>query len=465
MKTIFESDFLWGASTSAHQTEGAYNLDGKGLSVQDTRPRDNKDICDFTQAVDFYHHYEEDILLLKEMGIKVFRFSIAWTRIYPDGTGALNPIGIEHYHKVIDTCIKHGIEPLITLYHFDLPQTLEDKGGWLNRETIFAFENYAKTLFTEYGTKVKYWLTINEPNIMLLVDKKILGRAYDTKQRYQMFHHLMLAEKLAMKACHEIIQGSMIGPVPNISIVYPATSKPEDNQASMVFNAVRNWMYLDFSCKGKYNPIAWNYLREKDALPTIFPEDEEIMKSSYPDFVSVNYYSSVTVEFPEDNVDRMDGISDQQSEDIMEKGFFKGFTNPYLKKNEFNWTIDPLGLQTTLEHVNDRYGLPIIITENGLGAYDTLENGEIHDSYRIAYLKEHIEACYKAIENGVDLIGYSPWSAIDLVSVHEGIAKRYGFIYVDRDELDPREMKRYKKDSYYWYKKLIETQGESLQGE
>ncbi|QIK68833.1 glycoside hydrolase family 1 protein [Erysipelothrix sp. HDW6C] len=463
--TTFPKDFLWGASISAHQTEGAYATDGKGLSVQDTRPRDNKDICDFTVASDFYHNYKEDIRLLHELGLKVFRFSIAWTRIFPTGVGLINPEGVTHYHDVIDTCLSYGIQPMITLYHFDLPQSLEDTGGWSNRATVNAFEDYARFLFTEYGSKVKYWLTINEPNIMLLVDKKILGKHIPLKEKYQQFHHIMIAEKLAFKACHELVEGGQIGPVPNISIVYPATSKPLDNQASLYFNSIRNWLYLDFACKGIYNPIALDYLRQKDVVPQMEPGDDAIMKSAYPDFISVNYYSSVTVEYPEADVDMMDGISDQQSEDIMEKGFYKGYTNTFLTKNEFNWTIDPLGLKTTMQHINDRYALPMMITENGLGAYDTLENGEIHDDYRIAYIREHLKACLEAMSSGITLLGYSPWSAIDLVSVHEGMQKRYGFIFVDRTEKDEKQLKRYRKDSFYWYQDIIKTHGETLQKE
>lgn len=459
----FPQDFLWGASLSAHQSEGAYDADGKGLSVQDTRPRDKHDICDFKVASDHYHHYKEDIALLAEMGLKVFRFSIAWTRIFPEGTGKVNQAGVDHYSDVIDTCLQHGIQPIITLYHFDLPQALEDLGGWSSLATVAAYEQYCRFVFKEYGERVKYWLTINEPNIMLLVDKKILGKEIPLKEKYQQFHHLMIAEKLAIKACHELIAGGKIGPTPNISIVYPATSKPKDNQAALYFNSIRNWLYLDFSVKGIYNPVAKDYLMRKGVMPEVSEADEALMKEHIPDFVAVNYYSSVTVEFPENADDMMNGISDQQSEDIMERGFYKGYTNPFLEKNEFNWTIDPLGLQTTLQHIDDRYQIPMIITENGLGAYDVLtDDGQIHDAYRIDYLQKHLQACKDAIAAGVKLIGYSPWSAIDLVSVHEGISKRYGFIYIDRDEQDVKQLKRYRKDSFYWYQQVISTNGSEL---
>lgn len=458
MTHTFPDNFLWGASISAHQTEGAYQEDGKGLSVQDTRQRDNHAIADFKVASDHYHHYKEDIKLLSEMGINVFRFSIAWTRIFPDGRGAVNEPGLQHYSDVIDELLKYQIQPFITLNHFDLPQALEDEGGWGVRSTVDAFVHYAETVFQAYGDRVKNWLTINEPNIMLLVDKKILGKEIPIQEKYQQFHHLMIAEKYVFKRCHELITDGKIGPVPNISLVYPATSKPIDNQAALYFNSVRNWAYLDFSCFGRYNTVFKDYLKQNDVQITFAPEDEALMKTAFPDYIAMNFYTTVTVEKPLAKKEMANGISDQQSEDIMEWGFYKGFTNPYLEKNEFNWTIDPLGLKTTLQTLYDRYNLPIIITENGLGAKDELtDDGAIHDQYRIDYLMQHIEQCGAAIEAGVNLIGYSPWSAIDLVSVHEGISKRYGFIYVDRTEEDTKEMKRYKKDSFYWYQDVIQT--------
>ncbi|MBP2657731.1 MAG: glycoside hydrolase family 1 protein [Firmicutes bacterium] len=461
--TKFPENFLWGASSSAHQIEGAYQEDGKGLSVQDTRERHNDDICDFKVASDHYHHYVEDIKLLGELGLKVYRFSISWTRIYPNGTSEINQKGVDFYNRLIDEIIKNKIEPLVTIYHFDLPQALEDQGGWSNRATVAAYENYARTVFSLFGDRVKHWVTINEPNIMLLVDEKVLGKKIPITEKYQENHHMMIAEKKAFKACHEIVDNGKIGPVPNISIVYAATSKPKDVLAAHYFNSLRNWLNLDIACLGRYNATAWGYFKEKGIEPTITEEDKRLIESEKPDFIAFNYYTSVTVEFPENNSDGKDGISDQQSEDILEKGFFKGFTNPYLKKNQFGWTIDPLGLRTTLQQIYDRYQLPLIITENGLGAYDKLEsNNVVNDNYRISYLRDHLEQCLIAINEGVDLRGYSPWSAIDLVSVHEGIRKRYGFIYVDRDEKETKSLKRIKKQSFYWYQKLIQTNGVSL---
>lgn len=461
--TKFPENFLWGASSSAHQIEGAYQEDGKGLSVQDTRERHNLNICDFKVASDHYHHYKEDIKLLSELGLKVYRFSISWTRIYPNGTGEINQKGVDFYNRLINEIIKNKIQPLVTIYHFDLPQALEDEGGWSNRATIKAYENYAKTLFSLFGDRVKHWVTINEPNIMLLVDKKVLGKKIPITEKYQQNHHMMIAEKKAFRACHEIVVHGKIGPVPNISVVYAATAKPKDVLAAHYFNSLRNWLNLDIACLGRYNTTAWGYFKEKGIEPIITAEDKNLIESEKPDFIAFNYYTSATIEFPDENTDGTDGISDQQSEDILDKGFFKGFTNPYLQKNQFGWTIDPLGLRTTLQELYDRYHLPLIITENGLGAYDQVEADQsVNDPYRISYLRDHLEQCLHAIKAGVDLRGYSPWSAIDLVSVHEGIRKRYGFIYVDRDETELKDLARIRKQSFYWYQKLIQTNGASL---
>ena len=457
MKT--EKKFLWGASLSAHQTEGAVDVDGKQPSVQDTRQRDNHEIADFTVAVDHFHHYQEDIDLLKGMGVTALRLSFAWTRII-QVDGSVNERGLKHYDDVIDYLLKQDILPIVTTYHFDLSDHLEQAGGWTNSDTVQAYSEYVEVLFKHFGDRVKHWLTINEPNIMLLADQKIVGFHRENPARYASFYNLMIAEKIAIKKCHELVEGGQIGPVPNISIVYPLSSKPADVRAALTFNAVRNWAYLDFSVKGRINPILQAHLKDMGITLEIQPEHLELVQNNRPDFIGLNYYTSATVSFPQPGEAKLAGVSDQQSEDVYEPGAYKGVTNPFLKKNEFNWTLDPLGLQTTLEVTNDRYEIPIMITENGLGAYDELTaDHQIHDQYRIDYLQQHLAAIEQAQKNGVPVCGYLPWSAIDLISVHEGIAKRYGFIYVDRTDKDLKELKRYPKDSYYWFKQVIEKGG------
>lgn len=462
----FPKDFLWGASTSAYQVEGAYNEDGKGLSVQDTKTLP-EGTADFKVSSDHYHHYKEDVKLFAEMGFKTYRFSIAWTRIIPNGTGEVNEKGIEFYSNLIDELLKYNIEPLVTMYHFDLPDALQKKGGWSNRETVDAFYEYAKVLFERFGDRVKYFLTINEQNMMILHGAAIgtvnKGIENVEKELYKQNHHMMLAQAKVMDLCHKMCKNSKIGPAPNISSVYPASSKPEDILAAQNLSSIRNWLYLDMAVHGRYNNIAWSYMVEKGIEPTIEEGDMEILKNGKPDFIAFNYYCTATVSESNINDDKVnDGEGDQQIA-IGERGVFKGAQNKNLQKTEFGWEIDPVGFRTTLREVYERYNLPIIITENGLGAYDKIEeDGSINDDYRIDYLKKHIEQAKLAITDGVELFGYCPWSAIDLISTHQGFKKRYGFIYVNRDEDDIKDLRRIRKKSFYWYKNVIESNGENL---
>lgn len=399
-KKSFPSDFLWGASTSAYQVEGAYLEDGKSPSIIDMYEHP-KDTADFKIASDHYHRYKEDIKLFAEMGMKAYRFSIAWTRIIPDGTGSINEPGVAYYRDMIAECRKYGIEPIVTMYHFDLPYCLEEKGGWNNRDTIDAFVNYAETLFELYGKEVRYWLTINEQNTMILHPGAIGlpkgGKLPTKKELYQQNHHMMLAQARVMKLFHTMVPDGKIGPALNLTAMYPATCKPEDAIA-----ASRN-----------------------------------------------------------DGSDVAARAGDQQ---IMlgEEGIYRPEENPYVEKTKYGWVIDPVGFRYTLRKVYERYHLPILVTENGIGAPDILEDGKIHDDYRIDFLEKHLEQMKLAITDGVEMLGYCPWSAIDVVSTHQGYQKRSGFIYVDRDEFDLKEMKRYPKDSYYWYQKVIAENGESL---
>ncbi|TCN21428.1 glycoside hydrolase family 1 protein [Mesobacillus foraminis] len=461
----FPDNFLWGASTSAYQVEGAWNEDGKGPSVIDMANH-TEGVTDFKVTSDHYHHYKEDISLMAEMGFKTYRFSIAWTRIYPAGSGELNPKGIEFYNNLIDELIDKGIEPLVTMYHFDLPYTLQEKGGWSSRETVDAFENYARTLFENFGDRVKYWLTINEQNMMILhgdaigtVDPNLEN---PKKELYQQNHHMLVAQAKAMNLCHQMLPGAKIGPAPNIANIYPASSSPEDMIAADNYAAIRNWLYLDMAVYGRYNTIAWNYMEEKGYIPVIQEGDMEILKSAKPDFIAFNYYTSQTVEASRDNGEEAGHTGDQQIS-VGEPGVYKGAKNPNLKVNEFGWEIDPAGFRTTFRQIYDRYQLPLIVTENGLGAFDKLEEGDIiNDSYRIDYLRQHIEQIQLAITDGVEVFGYCPWSAIDLVSTHQGSSKRYGFIYVNRDEFDLKDLRRIRKQSFYWYKDVIATNGANL---
>ncbi|MBJ7996566.1 glycoside hydrolase family 1 protein [Bacillus mycoides] len=457
LNSTFKKDFLWGASTSAYQVEGAYNEDGKGLSVQDVKVIP-EGTSDFTVCSDHYHHFKEDVKLFSELGLNVYRFSIAWTRILPNGTGEVNEKGITFYSNLIDELLKHDIVPLITMYHFDLPYELEKKGGWSNRATIDAFVKYCEILFERFGDRVKNWLTINEQNMMILHGQAIGTSILSQKELYQQNHHMLLAEAKVTNLCHEMVPDAKIGPAPNISYVYPKTCKPNDIIAAQNCNAIRNWLYLDMAVYGRYNNIAWNFMKSKNIEPVILDGDMEILASSKPDYIAFNYYSSITVsEYDENFV--IDDAGDQQIE-VGEEGFFMGDDNEFLELTDFGWEIDPIGFRATLREVNDRYHLPIIITENGIGAYDKVdEDGLVKDHYRIDYLKKHIEQMELAIADGVDVIGYCPWAAIDLISTHQGFRKRYGFIYINRDEDDLKDLKRIKKQSFYWYKEVISSNG------
>ncbi|MEK4913261.1 glycoside hydrolase family 1 protein [Bacillus sp. FSL E2-8887] len=457
LNSSFKKDFLWGASTSAYQVEGAYNEDGKGLSVQDVKVIP-EGTSDFTVCSDHYHHFKEDVKLFSELGLKVYRFSIAWTRILPNGTGEVNEKGITFYSNLIDELLKHDIVPLITMYHFDLPYELEKKGGWSNRATIDAFVTYCEILFERFGDRVKNWLTINEQNMMILHGQAVGTSIVSQKELYQQNHHMLLAEAKVTNLCHEMIRDAKIGPAPNISYVYPKTCKPNDSIAAQNCNAIRNWLYLDMAVYGRYNNIAWNFMKSKNIEPVILEGDMEILSSSKPDYIAFNYYSSITVSEYDENI-VIDEAADQQIE-VGEEGFFMGDDNEHLELTDFGWEIDPIGFRVTLREVNDRYNLPIIVTENGIGAYDKVdEDGSVQDHYRIDYLKKHIEQMELAIADGVDVIGYCPWAAIDLISTHQGFRKRYGFIYINRDEDDLKDLKRIKKQSFYWYKEVISSNG------
>lgn len=460
----FPQNFLWGASTSAYQVEGANLIDGKGPSVQDVKKLP-EGTSDLKVCSDHYHRYKEDIALMAEMGFKVYRFSVSWSRILPQGVGEVNQKGIDFYNNVINECLKYDIIPLVTMFHFDMPQALEEKGGWERRESIDWFVNFARVMYENFGDRVKYWLTINEQNILITAGD-IIGTTKLTgpekyKSLYQQNHHMLVAQAKAMALCHEMVDGGKIGPAPNISLGYPASCKPEDILAAQNYNAIKNWLYLDMAVYGTYNHLAWSFMEERDAAPVIEDGDMEILANGHPDFIGFNYYASATIAWC-DNDDGIELAHDQQMTG-MEKGTYIGSSNPYLPHTEFGWEIDPMGFRSTIREMYSRYRLPMIVTENGLGAYDKLtEDGKVHDQYRINYLRQHIEQIQLAITDGAEMMGYCPWSAIDLISTHEGMKKRYGFIYVDRDEFDLKTLNRCKKDSFYWYKKVIASNGQDL---
>lgn len=462
----FPEHFLWGASTSAYQVEGAWDEDGKSPSIIDMYEHP-AGYADFTVASDHYHRFAEDIALFAKMGLKAYRFSIAWTRILPQGTGEVNPAGVEHYRAVIRECRKYGIEPVVTMYHFDLPWCLEQQGGWLSRATIDAFENYAKVLFEQYGNEVKYWLTINEQNTMILHPGAIGlpkgGKLPSRKELYQMNHHMMLAQARVMKLCHSMCPQAKIGPALNLTAMYPETCRPEDAIAAHNWEVLRCWNFADVPVFGQYHPLAMRYLEDRGLTPEIQPDDWDTLAGAKPDFIAMNYYSTATIAASRGDASDVSARAGDQQIMLGEEGVYRAAENPYVGKTQYGWVVDPTGFRYTLRKVCERYHLPILITENGIGAPDILEaDGSVHDPYRIEFYEKHLHAMREAITDGVDMLGYCPWAAVDVVSTHQGYAKRYGFIYVDRDEQDLRDLRRYPKDSFYWYQKTIAENGKNL---
>ena len=467
---MFPKNFLWGGATAANQMEGAYLEDGKGLSIQDllphgvATPRTDEPTPDNLKLVgiDFYHRYKEDIRLFAEMGFKVFRMSIAWSRIFPNGDDAEpNEKGLEFYDRVFDECHKYGIEPLVTLSHYETPLAISKKyDGFRSRKTIELFVKYAETVFKRYKGKVKYWLTFNEINTIMTEPFMSGGIWTDKSQlslgdKLQAIHHELVASAAATKKAHEIDSENKVGCMVLALPIYPLTPDPADVLKAMENNHT-NLLFTDVQARGYYPSYAKRWYREKNITLEITPEDEEILKNSV-DFVSFSYYWSLCA-----------SADPTKSKEMY---FSTATPNPYLKATDWGWQIDPQGLRYILNEFYERYQKPLFIAENGLGAHDTLvkdQNGDytVIDDYRIDFLRQHLLQVEEAVADGVDILGYTSWGCIDLVSASTAeMEKRYGYIYVDRDNQGRGTLERYKKKSFYWYKKVIETNGESLHDE
>ncbi len=476
----FPKDFLWGASTSAYQVEGAALEDGKGLSQQDVVNQDNYKERGFATAEvtsDHYHHFREDVALMAEMGLKAYRFSIAWSRVIPNGTGEVNQKGLQFYHDLVDELLAHGIEPIVTIYHYDLPMALVERyGGWIDRQVVADFEEYARFIITEFKDKIRYWTTINEQSIIVQYwcQKNYIPEELreDNQLRYQINHHMNLAHAIACNLVHEIVPGGMVGSVIGYSPIYPLTSSAEDVMAAQNAHDLRNGYYLDIYFKGHYTKSALTYLEKHGLAPKIEPGDMELIASGKSDFLGLNYYASECAKAcPDDGTREMrwNGVNLSGKKGEMNgfethPGFYEMCANPNLDTNDWDWAIDPIGMEYMLRDIYMRYDKPLMVCENGLGAFDELtEDGHVHDPYRIDYLQRHIAAVGRAMEYGVEMIAYCPWSAVDLLSTSNGVKKRYGFIYVDRTDDDPKECKRYRKDSFEWYQGVIRENGAGLE--
>lgn len=478
-KIGFPKDFLWGSASAAYQIEGGYKEGGKGISNWDTFVRiPGKTFKQTTGniAVDFYHRYKEDIALMAEMGLKTYRFSIAWTRIFPTGKGEVHPEGLQFYSDVIDECIKYGIEPMITLYHWDLPQALEDEyHGWESENIIDDFLNYAKTLFHAYGNRVKYWITMNEQNIFTslgwIQGMHPPGKKEAMKLFYQVNHHANVAHAKAVIALKEEWPNAQVGASFAYTPCYALDCDPKNAIAKEDYDDLQNYWWMDIYAYGHYPRSAWAYLSDIGVVPDVTNTEMKIIKeaSTMIDFMGVNYYQTAVAKYnPIDGIQSIGSMNTTGEKGTSEMagipGLYQNPKNEYLKTTDWDWTIDPVGIRMCCRMITSRYDVPIIISENGLGAFDKLEeNKEIHDPYRIDYLKAHIEELKKAIAEGSQIIAYCTWSCTDLLSWLNGYQKRYGFIYVDRGEEEHQgTLNRYKKDSYHWYRKVIETNGEQL---
>ena len=447
---IFPDNFLWGAATSAFQYEGGYLEDGKGWSVADERCQ-HKNQADTSIASDGYHHLDEDILLMKELGLKSYRFSISWSRIYPQGIGEINQKGVAYYQKLINLLIENHIEPIVTLLHFDIPYALIEKyEGFVDRKCIDAFENYCKTCFELFGSKVKYWLTINEQNVMALLSDMLGIDGEDPAKEQKMIqanYHMYLASAKAVSACHEMLPNAMIGACVSYPTLYPETCHPLDVALAYELEERMAYAPMETYVYGKISPILLSNWKEKDKMPILLKEDAEILERGVVDFLGVNWYCTQTV-----------GRS--HSEVSLNIGAHINFKkNPYLEYGEWNWSYDPRALKMALKECYARYRCPILICENGWSERENLLDYKVHDQKRIEYIRDHIEEIYNAIKEGVEVIGYQYWSFVDILSSSQGFEKRYGLIYVDRDEKNAKQCKRYKKDSFYYYQEIIKNNG------
>ena len=483
----FRKDFLWGGATAANQYEGGYLSGGKGLSTLDaitggshTSPRmityktkdgkvgtcarsaalpeqaigyvDEKTYYPSHVATDFYHHYKEDIALFAKMGFKCFRLSIAWSRICPNGEYDVNEEGLQFYDNVFDECKKYGIEPVVTMNHFDIPMALADKyDGWSDRRVIDFFVFFAKTVFERYNNKVKYWMTFNEINF-LRSWTQIGIHDNDAQTKYQAAHHLFVASAKTVELGHSINPnfniGMMIAYIPS----YPLSCNPADVMESITFNREQEF-YIDVQVKGYYPAHKLKQFERENVVIKKEEGDDEIIAKGTVDYIGFSYYMSTV------------SASDPKDVKFVGGNQMPAVKNPFLQESDWGWAIDATGLRISLSKLYDRYNVPLFIVENGFGAVDTLEDdGSINDDYRIDYFKKHIAAMKDAVElDGVDLIGYTPWGCIDLVSAGTGeMKKRYGFIYVDMDDKGNGTLKRSKKKSFDWYKKVIVSNGEEL---
>ena len=470
----FPENFLWGGATAANQLEGAWNVDGKGPSIMDHYTGGSKTVkrritpvlepqtfYPNHEGIDYYHHYKEDIALFAEMGFNVFRFSIAWSRIYPNGDDVVpNEKGLAFYDSIFSELEKYQIEPLVTISHYEMPMNLCLKyGGWRNPQLIRFYLRYAETVLRRYKGRCRLWIPFNETNCLCtkfgayICGGMILPDEENTAAiRYQAMNNILIANAKCVQLGHTISPAFHFGAMVAYMTRYPYTCKPEDVRLAQYEDQFRNMIVGDVMMLGEYPAFSKRFFREHGVQLTLSPQDRAALKDGICDFYTFSYYSSNCVS------------ADPANKELAAGNLTGGIRNPYLTPSEWGSTADPSGLRWVLNHLQDRYHKPLMVVENGLGAVDQIaSDGAVHDSYRIDYLRSHIQAMQEALEDGVNLIGYTSWGCIDLVSASTGeMAKRYGYIFVKKFDDGTGDYSRLPKDSFYWYKKVIASNGEDL---
>lgn len=477
----FPEGFFWGASSAAWQVEGGVGEGGRTPAIIDLNSKKKKPFADNTFAADHYHHYKEDVALMKECGFTSYRFSIAWSRIIPASDGKVNPEGIAFYNDLINELKAAGVEPIVTLYHYDMPVWVDEElGGWHTRKIIDAFEHYCRVCFENFGDRVKYWLSINEQNMQICYGDW-LGVSKGCKdwfrEQWAINHIMNLCHAKAVVLCHEMVEGGKIGPVPGYVPIYPETCRPEDQIAAMNAEEFTEKVWCDLYAYREYSNFIKNYWKNNDIDPDIRPGDMELIREAKIDYIAVNCYRSNTAKFAPHDAEESayilnaSGVKGNLKFPVV-PGRYALTYNPYVEYTDWDWEIDPSSMRYSMRYLWDHYHLPMVITENGFGAHESVgPDGRVHDQYRIDFLRDTIYQLGLAIEDGCEVIGYNPWSYTDLLSTGNGMAKRYGLVYIDTTDEEQVEaqakglttlpMKRIKKDSFYWYSDLIKSNGKN----
>ena len=453
----FNKDFYWGGSVSSFQTEGAWDEGGKGLSIYDVRPT-NPNFSDWKVAIDAYHRYPEDIALMKEMGFNFYRFSICWSRIIPNGDDDINEEGVAFYNRLIDQLLEGGIEPMITLVHFDMPYHLvKEYNGFASRKVVDLFERYARVCMERFGDRVKHWMSFNEQNLfsqsLRYSNAEDIPEGEDPiKFLYQVNHHVFIAHCKAVKALRELVPDAQFCGMVAYGLTYPDSAEPKANMIAQLTNDYFNNFYVDVFTKGKYPQYMINYLTAHDWMPKFDKEDDTLLSYTV-DYMAFSYYTSAVVTTAE--------YEGRFLGDVIAEAHRK---NEFLDGTEWGWQIDPIGIRRIARDIYYRSNKPVFVLENGIAHRESLnENLTVEDDYRIDYHREHIKQLKAAVEvDGVECLGYVTWGPIDIPSSQCEIAKRYGFVFVNRDEKDLKDLSRHKKKSFYWVKKAFESNGEDL---